>query len=124
MDPIHDQRSGKNETGLGLEKKSGLGGGEEGIEIIQRIVHLRGKIAFKVADDARNSAGEEPEAAANAADEERIEAVKTGENFTARIGRLVGLLAIEKGVGVRAIKENDPVARQFGVKDRDEINLR
>lgn len=123
MDPIHDQRSGKNETGLGLEKNSGLGGGEEGIEIIQRIVHLRGKIPFKVADDARNSAGEEPEAAANAADEERIEAVKTGENFTARIGRLVGLLAIEKGVGLRTIKENDPVARQFGVKDRDEINL-
>ena len=38
-------------------------------------------MAFEMLDDAVDAAGEQAEAAANTADEEGVEAVKSGENF-------------------------------------------
>ena len=36
---------------------------------------------------------------------------------------LVGLFAKEKSMNIRAIEKNNPVAGEFGVKNRDEINI-
>ena len=38
-------------------------------------------MAFEMLDDAVDAAGEQAEAAADTADEEGVEAVKSGENF-------------------------------------------
>ena len=77
MDAVNDQRGGEDEVRVGVEEASQrLSGGEERIEIAERVGHLRGEVAFEVADDPRNSAGEKAEATANTADEKWVETIK------------------------------------------------
>ncbi len=62
----------------------GLGGGaEEVIEVAEGICIGvgRGVVAFEVLDNAVDATGEQTEAAADTADEEGVEAIKSGEDF-------------------------------------------
>ena len=63
-------------------KKLG-GGAEEVIEVAEGICIgvSRGVVAFELLDDAVDAAGEQAKAAADTADEEGVEAVKSREDF-------------------------------------------
>ncbi len=75
-------------------------------------------------DHPRDTAGEEAEAAADAANEKGIEAVEAGKNFAMKLVTLIGLFAEKKGVDVGTVEKDDPVASEFGMKDGDKIDFR
>ena len=67
---------------MGRLKRLG-GGAEEVIEVAEGLCIgvSRGVVAFEVLDDAVDAASEQAEAAADTADEEGVEAVKSREDF-------------------------------------------
>ena len=80
-------------------------------------------VAFEVLDDAIDTTGKQAEAAADAADEEGVEAVKSGKDFLVELSCLIGLFTKEDGVNVWAIEKHDPVAGNGWMKDGHEVDL-
>ena len=109
---------------MGRLKRLG-GGAEEVIEVAEGICIgvSRGVVAFEVLDDAVDAAGEQAEAAADTANEEGVEAVKSGEDFLVKFCCLIGLFTKEDGVNVWAIEKHDPVAGNGWMKDGHEVDL-
>ena len=111
---------------MGLEKKRGepgLRGGEKSVEVVQRIGHLRRKIAFEVVDDAGHSAGKKFKAPTERANHEGIEAVVTGKDFSSKMVGLIRLFAEKNGMNFRAVEKHDPVAGEFGMEDGDKVDV-
>ena len=110
---------------MGLEQKNeaNLSGSEKSVEVVQRIGHLRRKVAFEVVDDARHSAREKFEAPTERADHEGIEAVVTGKDFSLEMVGLIRLFAEKNGMNFRAIEKYNPVAGEFGMEDRDKVDV-
>ena len=79
-------------------------------------------MTLEMGDDPVHSAGKKAETSADAANEEGIEAIKTGEDFFGEFAAAVGLFAEENGMNILTVEEDDPVAGQFGVEDGDEID--
>ena len=109
---------------MGRLKRLG-GGAEEVIEVAEGICIGvgRGVVAFELLDDAVDAAGEQAEAASDAADEEGVEAVKSGEDFLVEFSCLIGLFTEEDGVNVWAIEKHDPVAGNGWMEDGHEVDL-
>ena len=80
-------------------------------------------MAFELLDDAVDAAGEQAEAPSDAADEEGVEAVKSGKDFLVELSCLIGLFTKEDGVNVWAIEKHDPVAGNGWMKDGHEVDL-
>ena len=74
-------------------------------------------------DDAVDAAGEQAEAPSDAADEEGVKAVKSGEDFLVELCCLIGLLTEKNGVNVWAIEKHDPVAGNGWMEDGHEVDL-
>ena len=84
---------------------------------------MRGKVTFELGDNARDATGEKFETAAEGADHERIEAIVTGKNFPLKMVGLVGLFAKENRMDFRAVEKDDPVTGEFGMENRDKIDV-
>ena len=80
-------------------------------------------MAFEMLDDAVDAAGEQAEAPSDAADEEGVEAIKSGEDFLVEFCCLIGLFTEEDGVNVWAIEKHDPVAGNGWMEDGHEVDL-
>jgi len=76
-----------------------------------------------VGDYAGNSAGEKFETTAERPDHEGIEAIITGKNFPLKMVGLVGLFAKENRMDFRAVEKDDPVTGEFGMENRNKINV-
>ena len=98
---------------------------EEGIEVAEGVcIGVGGRVvAFEMLDDAVDAAGEQAKAAADTADEEGVEAIKSGEDFLVEFCCLIGLFTEEDGVNVWAIEKHDPVAGNGWMEDGHEIDL-
>lgn len=101
------------------------GGAEEVIEVAEGICIgvSGGVVAFEVLDNAVDATSEQAEAPSDAADEEGVEAVKSGEDFLVELSCLIGLFTEEDGVNVWAIEKHDPVAGNGWMEDGHEVNL-
>ena len=98
---------------------------EEGIEVAEGVCIGvgGGVVAFEVLDNAVDATSEQAEAPSDAADEEGVEAVKSGEDFLVELSCLIGLFTKEDGVNVWAIEKHDPVAGNGWMKDGHEVDL-
>lgn len=105
-------------------RNDGSGGGEESVDIGEGVPvgHHRAEVALKVGDDPIDAGGEQAEAAADAADEEGIEAVETGKDLAGELLGIIGLFAKEDGVDVGAFEEDDPVFREERMENGNEVN--
>jgi len=98
---------------------------EEGIEVAEGVcIGVGGRVvAFEMLDNAVDAAGEQAKAAADTADEEGVETIKSGEDFLVEFCCLIGLFTKEDGVNVWAIEKHDPVAGNGWMEDGHEIDL-
>jgi len=109
---------------VGRLKRLG-GGAKKVIEVAEGICIgvSGGVVAFEVLDNAVDATGEQTEAAADTADEEGVEAVKSGEDFLVEFCCLIGLFTEKDGVNVWAIEKHDPVAGNGWMEDGHEVDL-
>ena len=74
-------------------------------------------------DDAGHSAREKFEAPTERANDEGIEAVVTGKDFSLEMVGLICLFTEQNGMNFRAIEKHNPVAGEFGMEDGDKIDV-
>ena len=95
---------------------------EERFDVFEGVGHGGGKKTFKVGNHPIHATGQKAETSADAANEERVEAVESRKNLFGKIAATVGLFAKKNGVDFLAVEENHPVARQFRMENGNEID--